>query len=59
MSNIYPTLLSVPSICVEVSTTKNTLPARSDGDLGGQAGDLVQRPVVDDLRVVGPLWLPS
>lgn len=39
-------------------TIKNTLIAGSDGDLGGQSGDLVQRPVVDDLGVVGALWLP-
>ena len=34
------------------------LPAGPDGDLGRHARDLVQGPVVDDLGVVGALWLP-
>ena len=42
---------------VEVLGSNLTLPASSDGDLGGDVRGRMQRPVVDDLRVV-PLLDP-
>ena len=40
---------------VEVLGSNLTLPASSDGDLGGDVRGRMQRPVVDDLRVVALL----
>ena len=47
--------VSVEAVLVAVL---GPLPAGADRDLGRHAGDLVQGPVVDDLGVVGALWLP-
>ena len=44
---------------IRLSLNKGTLPARPNGDFCGEAGDLVQWPIVDDLGIVGPLRFPS